>query len=508
LALDPEDPNVNVHRVELPPVQSYDDWRSWPLDAKQKLLAKLEWEAKAKAPLPYFDLARPKQLPPEHPSHHLEDSRGFSCGCSGVDDDWMIWLLMAGRGIGKTFVGSNWILSRAITEPGEYAVLAPTFNACQKTCFGNAIIPALKNAKIDYGYRRNELELSLPNGSVIYGFTADNPEKVRGYNLSGAWCDELGSWRYSETWYAALVPAVRKGLHPRIVVTTTPRPTDLMLDLVSRDDGTVHLTRGTTFENQDNLSAIALAEMKRRYEGTRLGLQELEGQLLEDIEGALWTRDMISSGRLKGKWLDTAGTWHDDLDLISLERVVVGYDPAGSDNPDSDEHGIVVAGVDYNGHGYILADYSLKGTPNQACHQLIKAYNEWHADCIVAEVNHGADWVPSLIATVDENVPVRTVRASRGKALRAEPVASLYNQGRVHHYGTFADLETQMTRWTPHSSQSPDRLDALVWAITELKGLQSMDYAAAYGTVTCQRCARGYVFASHPKACPFCHAPT
>lgn len=504
----PDDPNVVIRPVELPPVQTPHDWRTWPDDAKRAFIKELEWRIQISQPLPYFDLARPKQLPPDHPRHHEPDDDGNVCGCTGVDNDYSVWLMMAGRGIGKTWTGSNWIISQARDTPdAQFAVLAPTYRDVQETCFTNGILPILNAAKIEYKYRRNELQIRLPNGSIIYGFSADQPERIRGTNLSGAWCDELGSWRYRQTWDDGLMPALRKGHHPRVIVTTTPRPTDLMIDLVRNgvEDGFVHLTRGSMYENKANLSAIALASLEKRYAGTRIGRQELDGELLTETEGALWTVDMIDSYRLKGKFLDAKGDWIDDLDRINLIRVVVAIDPAVTSGPDSDETGIVVVGMDVQGHGYILADLTMKGTPLACLKEAIKAYHLWHADSLVAEVNNGGDYIVSLLRTINTNIPMRIVRATRGKALRAEPVTSLYEQGRVHHYGVFPLLEDQMTTWVPGvSKKSPDRVDALVWGITELKGLTAGDYSTAYGTVNCVHCGRGYVAASHPVNCPHC----
>lgn len=299
------------------------------------------------------------------------------------------------------------------------------------------------------------------------------------------------SWRYESTWYEGLVPALRKGENPRIVVTTTPRPTKLIKDILSRKDGTVHVTRGSTWENEDNLSPAALAELRRRYEGTRLGRQELEGELLEDIEGALWSRSNIDADRVRLS------------DVPDLTSVVVAVDPAVTSDDDSDESGIVAVG--YAGdHGYVLGDYSLRGTPNEVINKAITAYKIHKADKIVAEVNNGGDWIGSLLRTVNTNIPYDTVHASRGKAIRAEPVSSLYEQHRMHHVGSFPQLEDQMCGFVPGVSQGhDDRMDALVWATTALPGMIGGDWNSAYGTGKCFTCGHTYVLASHPT-CPKC----
>lgn len=432
-------------------------------------------------------------MPPEHPKHHEPDENGFTCGCQGADEKYFIWLLMSGRGFGKSLVGSTWITRQALKHPGsEWAVFAPTFRDVRKTCIegSTGVMAALKPEDVA-NYRRNELEIILVNGSKIYGYSADQPERARGANLWGAWCDELGSWRYEATWHEGLVPALRKGETPRIVVTTTPRPTKLIRDLMSRRDGSVHITRGSTWENKRNLAATAIAELQHRYEGTRIGRQELEGELLEDIEGALWSRTDIDTYRV-GK------------DAVpDLERIVVAIDPAVTATEDSDESGIVVVGQ-AGDQGYVLGDYSMRGTPNEVMRKAIWAYQHHKADCVVAEVNNGGDFIGTVLKSINTEVPYRTVRASRGKVVRAEPVSSLYQQGRIHHVGTLPDLEDQLCTWVPGISDgSPDRADALVWAVTELRGLMDVSWADAYGVRTCVECKHVYSKDTHPR-CPRC----
>ncbi|MFF4403600.1 terminase large subunit domain-containing protein [Streptomyces sp. NPDC001404] len=452
----------------------------------------------ATAPRLYLPTARPKQLAPDDPRHHTASQDGTQCGCIRTDHDWMIWLVMAGRGWGKSLVGSHWLVHQAAKHPGsEWAVFAPTFRDTRKTCIegSTGILSALSDDELDQ-YRRNELQVTLTNGSVIYGYSADQPERARGANLWGAWCDELGSWRYEQTWHEGLVPALRKGQHPRIVVTTTPRPTPLVRQLVGRRDGSVHLTRGSTWENAENLSPSALAELRRRYEGTRLGRQELEGELLDDIEGALWSRDDIDAARIGSE------------QVPDLVRVVVAVDPAVTSGEDADETGIVVVGEDGTGHGYVLADRSLRGSPHATMRAAVQAYRDFTADCVVGEVNNGGDYIGSLLKAVDPMVPYRAVRASRGKAIRAEPVAALYEQHRVHHVGLLAHLEDQLCTWTPEGAKSPDRMDALVWGLTELKGLSMGSWADAYGVARCQHCTQSFMAELHPDRCPHCRKQT
>ena len=310
-------------------------------------------------------------------------------------------------------------------------------------------------------------------------------------------CDELAAWRYPETW-DQLQFGLRLGTDPRVVVTTTPKPTKLIRELTNRAD--VHVTRGSTFDNAKNLAPTALTQLLARYEGTRLGRQELYGEILNDVEGALWSLDLIDANR----------TTTPDI----LARVVVGVDPAVTSNDTSDETGIIVAGRDTEGHAYILADYSLKASPLEWAKRAIDAYDTHHADAIVVEVNNGGDMIPTLIRQIRPGIPVKTVRASRGKHTRAEPIAALYEQSRVHHTQPFTTLEDQMCSWTVDDPKSPDRLDALVWALTELMtGTSVTGYLAQLArwceqcnlpmpkqATLCQHCGSSLSDQSHPLA--------
>ena len=434
--------------------------------------------------------ARPAQFPPDDPRHACSSCDG------ATDTDWNIWLLLAGRGFGKTFVGSSWTVHNALSIPNsEWLVTAPTFRDVQRTCFeGDSGILKRFNDGEMVQYLRNELLIKLANGSKIHGVSADEPERARGMNLWGAWADEIGSWRRPEIWYEGIIPAIRKGAHPRVVVTTTPRPTALIKDLYGRRDGTVHLTRGSTFDNAQHLSAVALAELRRRYDGTRLGQQELYGALLEDIEGALFKRHLIDEARITR-----------DEAPQDLVQVVVAIDPAVTSDETSDLTGIVVVGCDERGHGYVLADRSMKGTPEQCMREAARTYHEFFADTIVAEVNNGGDYIGTVLRHVDPHVPFKVVRASRGKEIRAEPTAALYEQGRIHHVGLFGALEDEMCDWIPGvTKKSPDRVDALVWAVTGLNGLSGGGWASAYGVVYCEDCERPFVLKVNPESCPKC----
>jgi len=304
------------------------------------------------------------------------------------------------------------------------------------------------------GWNRSLGEIRLTNGSRIKLFSGDEPDRLRGPQHHGAWVDELAAFRYPETW-DQLQFGLRLGDHPQTVVTTTPRPKPLLRSLMNREDGTVVVTRGSTFDNAKNLAPSALAEFRARYEGTRLGRQELYGELLEDVEGALWRFSDIERDRVK--------------ELPSnIVRRVIAIDPAVTNNSESDETGIIVVSRDRNGVGYVEADLSMRGSPNEWATAVVQAFDRYECDNVIVEVNQGGDMVTATLRTVRRTLPVREVRASKGKRLRAEPISSLYEQGRIHHVGIHEALETQMTTWTPDDPKSPDRLDALVHGLTDL----------------------------------------
>jgi phage terminase large subunit-like protein len=301
-------------------------------------------------------------------------------------------------------------------------------------------------------------------------------------------------WQYPyETWTEGLAPALRIGSRPRVVVTTTPKPIKLLRDWTKRVDGSVYITRGSTFDNASNLSETALIELKARYEGTRTGRQELYGELLESAEGALWTRQWIEDCRIAPH------------EMPPLIRIVTAIDPAVTSGEESDETGIVTAGLSADGRFFILADDTLRASPNMWANKAVDAYKFWKSDRIIAEGNNGGDMIINLLHQVDRNVATKKVTATRGKQLRAEPISALYEQYRVHHVGAFPALEDQMVMWTPESKESPDRLDALVWALTELsEGSNVASFFAAMANI----CAKCQTPASKSATfCPKCNSP-
>lgn len=412
------------------------------------------------------------------------------------EGNWKTWLILSGRGWGKTRTGAEWLAWQAIHQPKtRWAVLAPTYADARDTCVegDSGLLKVLRDygaLRESNGWNRSIGELFLANGSRIKLFSADEPERLRGPQFHGAWLDELAAFKYPEA-YDQLQFGLRLGQDPRVVITTTPRPKPLVRNLIAREDGTVHITRGATFDNAANLAPAALIELQARYSGTRLGRQELYGELLEDVEGALWTQQNLDECRVAEAPKD-------------MQRVVVAIDPAVTMNEDSDETGIVVAGKNSQGEGFIIADYSIKASPLDWAKRAVDAYRTHNADAIVVEVNNGGDMIPAVIKQVDASVFVKQVRATRGKQLRAEPIAAFYEQGRVHHVGVLEKLEVQMTTWTPEDPKSPDRLDALVWACTDLLDNSNLTGYLSNLAVWCDNCS--LPMPKNSQACSKCGA--
>ena len=376
-------------------------------------------------------------------------------------DEHNIWLILAGRGWGKTRTGAQDIALYALRNPNTIcAVVAPTHGDLRRVCFGGnsgllSIIPdECYSSSVDYkGYSSSLSEIRLFNGSKIVGYAAQEPERLRGPQFHRAWCDEIAAWRYPEA-LDQLMFGLRLGENPKCVITTTPKPNKMIKSLVEREDVTV--TSGSTFENEENLAQSALDMLKRRYEGTTLGRQELYAEIIEELEGALWSNKLIEEARLP-----------EDTEK-ELKQIIVAIDPAVTNNEDSDETGIMVVGKDHNNEYYVLEDASGKYSPDGWARKAINCFYDWDADRIVAEVNNGGDLVERLLRGMDVNIPYRSVRATRGKMVRAEPIAALYEQRRVHHIGYFPELESQLCSYTGETKPSPDRLDALVWGISEI----------------------------------------
>lgn len=375
------------------------------------------------------------------------------------DGDWRVWLLQSGRGFGKTRAGGEWVREQVeVHGKTRIALVAPTAADTRDTMVeGESGILACSHPDFMPTYFPSMRRVVWPNGAQATLFSADKPDRLRGPQHEAAWCDELASWRYPEAWDMLLL-GLRLGANPQAVVTTTPRPTRLIKGLVAKE--TTVVTRGTTYENVANLAPEFFADIVAAYEGTNLGRQEIYGEIIEDIAGALWVR-----------------SWLDDLrvsEAPELAQVVVAIDPAVTSEPGSDETGIVVVGVDdaSPSNGYVLDDLSGRYRPEEWSRIAVEAYHRHRADRIIGEANNGGDLIESVIRTVDPMVAYRKVHASRGKYVRAEPVSTLYQKRRVHHVGLFGQLEDQMCNFTPDIDRrvmgSPDRVDALVWAFWAL----------------------------------------
>lgn len=384
--------------------------------------------------------ARPSQRPP-------------------ADPDWVYWILQAGRGSGKTRAGAEWIRQMK-DETGNLALVGATAADVRDVMvMGPAGLLSISPPDDMPEYSASTRRVIWKNGAQALLFSAEEPNRLRGPQHGACWADELAAWRYQEEAWQNLIFGLRLGKKPRCVITTTPRPTKLLRQLIE-DQGT-RVTRISSFSNVSHLAPSFFMQIIQRYEGTRLGRQEIEGELLEDVPGALWKLGDIDRDRLSFG----AAT-------PELIRIVVSIDPAMTSDEDSDETGIIVAGKDRQDHGYVLADGSGRYQPIEWAREAIAHFRQRKADRIVAEINNGGEMVEHTLRMVDDMLPITVVHATRGKVMRAEPVSALYEQGRVHHVGTFARLEDQMINftqdWDRARDGSPDRLDALVWAMTEL----------------------------------------
>lgn len=421
------------------------------------------------------------------------------------DGDWYVWLMQCGRGWGKTRSGAEWLADEVLRHPTfgdaptEWAIIGQTFAEVRDICldgpsgFLNTLGHKGLIEGLDFEVNRGLWQVVfLAHGQKVHCLGAKDADVGRGYNLSGAWLDEFGKWRYADRiWTESLAPALRIGHRPRACVTTTPKPTVKTLQVwAERSDGSIHITKGSTFDNRRNLSRLALDELRLRYEGTVIGRQELYGELVSDVEGALWTLSILERGRLRNfdyrhpyatliaEVIGQRGAW--DLmneeqrkaELLTIHVPVndgrpwmrmVGVDPPGT----TAECGIIVGTAPRNGaagrdHAVILDDMTTVGTPEHWGQTVVNAYRKWECHRVVVEQNQGGDMVRSTIHNIDPSVPVTKVVARLNKYDRAEPVSALYATGWIHHMDFLPKLEDQITTWVPSDSKSPDRMDALV----------------------------------------------
>ncbi len=424
------------------------DWLQWPRDIKDEFVARLTKDQYSRL-LPRFGLfAHDHQLPP-------------SVGNNG--EPWTTWLLIGGRGAGKTRAGAEWIkmLANAPRQDDEIdrriALVGETEHETREVMIEGvsgllAVHP--RDARPVWSPTRRRLEWN--NGAIAQAFSAEDPESLRGPQFSAAWADELAKWRHAETTFDMLQFGLRLGARPRQVITTTPRPIALLKRLIA--DPTSVVTRAATRANAFHLSPAFIDTVVKRYDGTRLGRQELDGEIIDDRPDALWSRGGIEACRV--------------AEAPSLQRIVVAVDPPVSATKGADACGLVAAGRAENDMVYVIADETVSGlSPAGWAAKAIALWRRLEADALVVEVNQGGDMVRSVIREADSSVPVIAVRAHRGKWLRAEPVAALYEQRRVKHTGVFQALEDEMCDFGLDglsSGRSPDRLDAMVWAVTHL----------------------------------------
>ncbi|MGY6550977.1 MAG: DNA-packaging protein [Erythrobacter sp.] len=423
------------------------DWiEEYAPDVQEEIARILDQREKNEWPFHWGMCARDEQLPPP--------------------GDWRIWLILAGRGFGKTRAGSEWVRMIAEREPeARIALISSSLSEARSVMVEGesgiiACSPPERRPLFEASLRR----LRFPNGAQAQIYSAYEPESLRGPQHSHAWCDEVGKWplaneRATRCWNNLLM-GLRLGEDPRIAVTTTPRAVPLVERLVKQEaTGEVAITRGSTFDNAGNLPRRFLEAIESEFAGSQLARQELDGELLSDIEGALWTRAMIEHSRETGE-------------VSAIRRMVVAVDPPASAN--GDECGIIVAGLGEDGIARVMADCSLgQAAPAEWANAVANAAREWQADRVVAEANQGGAMVGSVLRAADHTLPVKLVHASRGKIARAEPVAALYAAGKVRHCGTFARLEDQLCGLLAGGTyagpgRSPDRADALVWALWEL----------------------------------------
>jgi predicted phage terminase large subunit-like protein len=425
------------------------------LDASQKreLYSKLSDEEKLMVAKSWAFLARKNQIAPRE---------------WGSDKPY--WVIIAGRGYGKTRTGAETTLDHIEKLGGQarVALLASISSDARDVMIEgeSGLLACAHRRGLDCTYEPSKRRVTFKNGAIATSFTAEEPNRLRGPQHTFAWCDELSSWKYDQETWDMMMFGLRLGPCPMVVITTTPKPRALMRELLKSDKSVI--TRGSTYENKANLAPQFLKAIEARFEGTRLGRQEIYGDLLEDNPDALWQPSMIESTRI-----------HDVMDIEDLSfkynitRIVVAVDPAVTSGDKADETGIVVAGKCEDGTFLILDDQTCKDTPEQWGRRVIDLYHKWNADRIIGEANQGGDLIESLLRNIDPSIPYKSVRATKGKRTRAEPISALYEQEKVRHVGCFEKLEDQMCMFTADNFDgSPDRVDALVWALTELSAVR------------------------------------
>lgn len=437
--------------IQTPRKNSLAEWiASRPPELRNQAIRSLSQSKQRELLHDWSFWARPSQLQPGVAGAAIDRS------------DWRFWLALAGRGWGKTRVGAETVRQWAENPKERILMVAPVAADVREVMIeGPSGLLSCYPANSRPIYYPTRHLVAFPSGAVGITRSADEPERLRGPQFTKFWADELCAWRFIDEAWSQLQFAFRlRSKYLRAVITTTPKPLKVLKALAANPRTVV--TRGSSYENRSNLADEWFQDVIVPYEGTRLGRQEINAEILEDIPGALWTRKLIDDHRV-------------NVLPMPFVRIVVPVDPAVSTGENSSETGIVVVGLLANGHAYVLEDLSGRYAPNEWANVAIKALARWHGDLIVGEVNNGGDLVESNLRAVNPNIPFRQVRASRGKLRRAEPVANLYEQGRIHHWKNpgnpahLEQMEEQMCSYVAGSDQdSPDRMDALVWGITEL----------------------------------------
>lgn len=380
-------------------------------------------------------------------------------------DEWgvnscFIWNVRAGRGWGKSRTGAETLIM-AVRDWGykhPNLVGATAEEVRDVMIRGESGILSCAPSNFTPEFKKSEKKLIWPNGVETLIYYGSEPDHARGPQSDFLWCDEIAKYQYPEETFDNLLLGLRLGPNPLCIITSTPQPTKFLMELEKRTDEagnpTCVVTRGNTEDNKVNLSPVFINTVIGKFKGTRLGRQELEGAFLDENPDALWKMKTIEENRVHK--------------IPSLEYVVVGVDPAATSSEGSDDTGIIVAARGTDRHGYVLGDYTIHDRPAKWGRAAITAYNAHEANKIIGETNNGGEMVEETIKVIDMSVPFEAVHASRGKYTRAEPISALYELGRMHHFGTFKELESEMTEWVPGVEKSPDRMDALVWAVTAL----------------------------------------
>lgn len=414
----------------------------------------------------YFDWylwARDDQLPPnlQPPNLQPPDSQQHA-------QNWQNWILLGGRGAGKTRAGAEWIRAKALgiapfaTSPAwRIALIGETFNDVREVMLeGDSGLLNIHPPHQKPTYIASRKRLEWPNGAIAQLFSAEEPESLRGPQFHAAWCDEFAKWPYDEDVWDMLQFGMRLGDVPQVIITTTPRNRKKLKDILALPNS--YVSRASTFANKQNLAAAFLQTIDQNYAGTNLGRQELYGEIIEDRQGALWNYELIESLRRRKK----------DYEIGEFSRIILAIDPPATSHKKSNACGMIVAAMDAERHAYILADISMQSvSPIVWAQKAVQIYHQYNIDRIVAEVNQGGEMVETILRTIDAQISYAAVFARKDKKSRAEPVAALYEQGKVHHLGMFEELEDEMCQFDHligSSRNSPDRVDALVWAVSHL----------------------------------------